>query len=503
MADVAVEKPLATPAETEATGDDNGKQLRALRQVEFYFADSNLPYDKFMWTLHTKTPEHWIPIKTIASFKRMREYQSEGIEWLIAALGDSTFLELDESKTNVRRTTEVQEPKNQFERSIYAKGFSEEEPTLQARLEEFFNKYGRTNAVRMRRDEEKKFKGSVFVEFADFSTVEAFLKADPKPTWEEKELLIMSKGDYCEMKIKEKGLTGKAAKNRREMMTRTRGFNAFQETSKPKGDDKQSDGAAKEVFLDFMGENILIHKDDEGNGTVNAEDVPFVKSATLKFDGCGGDVSWAEIKEPLKAKFDNRAPYIKYSRGDDFGLVGFHKALSEEEIALVKETVKTINKKPVTWTVPNEQDEKAFQIERAQAAAKAALNTANGVSSTSARGGRGGRGAGRGASRGGRGAGRGGRGGARGGRGGRSGGDRNGRSAPAKEGKEATGGVATESKEEQAQAGEKRKRAIEPDGGHDVGTRGVNAPPTLASASAAEGTTKKVKTNDGAAAPAS
>lgn len=64
----------------------------------------------------------------------------------------------------------------------------------------------------MRRDEEKKFKvrsiirtttsaynlcndaqGSVFVEFADFSSVEAFLKADPKPTWEGKELLIMSK----------------------------------------------------------------------------------------------------------------------------------------------------------------------------------------------------------------------------------------------------------------------------------------------------------------------
>ncbi len=73
-----------------------------------------------MWTLHTKTPEHWVPIKTIASFKRMRDYQSEGIEWLLEALQDSTFLEVDETKTNVRRTTEVQEPKNQFERSVYA-----------------------------------------------------------------------------------------------------------------------------------------------------------------------------------------------------------------------------------------------------------------------------------------------------------------------------------------------------------------------------------------------
>jgi hypothetical protein len=38
------------------------------------------------------------------------------------------------------------------------KGIGEEEPTLQARLEEYFNKYGKANAVRMRRDENKKFK---------------------------------------------------------------------------------------------------------------------------------------------------------------------------------------------------------------------------------------------------------------------------------------------------------------------------------------------------------
>lgn len=35
--------------------------------------------------------------------------------------------------------------------------------------------------------------GSVFVEFADFKAVGAFLNADPKPTWDGEELLIMSK----------------------------------------------------------------------------------------------------------------------------------------------------------------------------------------------------------------------------------------------------------------------------------------------------------------------
>jgi len=75
---------------------------------------------RFMWTLHSQNPEHWVPIKTIASFKRMREFQSEDSGWLLDALKQSTLLEVDESQTNVRRTTEVQEPKNQMERSVYA-----------------------------------------------------------------------------------------------------------------------------------------------------------------------------------------------------------------------------------------------------------------------------------------------------------------------------------------------------------------------------------------------
>ena len=44
------------------------------------------------------------------------------------------------------------------------------------------------------------------------------------------------------------------------------------------------------------------------------------------------------------------------------------------------------------------------------------------------------------------------------------------------------------------EAGEKRKRAVEPDGGPDVGVRGNNAPPVLQ--------VKRVKTDDGTAAPA-
>jgi len=109
------------------------------RPVEFYFADANLPYDKqvyiiafliltnmtknfnrFMWTLHMKDPDHWVPISTVGSFKRMREYNANGTEWLADAIKLSDFLEVDDTGTKVRRTTEPQEPKNQLQRSVYA-----------------------------------------------------------------------------------------------------------------------------------------------------------------------------------------------------------------------------------------------------------------------------------------------------------------------------------------------------------------------------------------------
>lgn len=76
---------------------------------------------RFMWTLYMSNAEHWVPISTVASFKRMREFTSLGVEWVARAVKlVSEELEVDETNTKVRRTTEVKEPKGQFERSVYA-----------------------------------------------------------------------------------------------------------------------------------------------------------------------------------------------------------------------------------------------------------------------------------------------------------------------------------------------------------------------------------------------
>jgi lupus La protein len=142
-------------------------------------------------------------------------------------------------------------------------------------------------------------------------SAEAFLNADPKPSWDGTELLIMSKYDvsfseflslmnsreaYCDMKIKEKGLTGKTAEMRKDSIATRKGFNAFQEMQdekKGKGQ-KGKDKPNPEVWLEFMGSKIRVQEED--GGSVKSENVPYIKGATMKFTGCGGDANFSEMK---------------------------------------------------------------------------------------------------------------------------------------------------------------------------------------------------------------
>ena len=155
----------------------------------------------------------------------------------------------------------------------------------------------------------------------------------------------------------------------------------------------------------------------------------------LKFAGCDGDANFTEMKvgvwislrldlgftfslqAPLCERLA-RAPYIQICKGGDYGLVGFEKALKEDEVEYIKENLKTVNSMakrlfgssltervvelPYEMTLSlsslTEEEEKQFQIDRANFAAKSALSRTQmrkGNSRQGGRGGRGGRGGGR------------------------------------------------------------------------------------------------------------
>ncbi|RDW92054.1 hypothetical protein BP5796_01448 [Coleophoma crateriformis] len=178
---------------------DDPVKIRA--QVEFYFGDANLPTDKFMWELTDGATNLPVSVAKIHSFKRMQRFQPYSA--VVAALKDSEFLEVvgPEGSEEVKRKTPY-DPKSRLghkseSRSIYVKGFGDEEPTTQFDIEAFFTPYGPINSVRLRRTEDKLFKGSVFVEFADDELAEKFLALESKPLWQGKnDLKIISKREY-------------------------------------------------------------------------------------------------------------------------------------------------------------------------------------------------------------------------------------------------------------------------------------------------------------------
>lgn len=204
---------------------DDAKQIR--KQVEFYFSDSNLATDKYLFTMVSENAG-WADLRSVANFKRMRRFQP--FTTIVAALRESTELEVDETGEKIRRKTELKPfsaSNSPVSRSVYVKGFPEETKTLQIDLEKFFESFGEPRVVRLRRTDDGKFKGSVFVEFATIEQHEAFLKlsdADTKPKYADKELEFMSKKAYLEMKEKEYGGKFPASHGKRS-------FNAFAKDS--------------------------------------------------------------------------------------------------------------------------------------------------------------------------------------------------------------------------------------------------------------------------------
>jgi lupus La protein len=137
-------------------------------------------------------------------------------------------------------------------------------------------------------------------------SVTKFLNADPKPQWNGQDLLTMSKDAYCEMKIKEKGLTGKAAQYNRFATPSRKGFNAFaKDDSKEKANKEKAEKSKHkekpEIYLEFLGARLKVNQDD--GGSVEESEIPFVKGASLKFTGCGGDLKFAEVKVCFSAQF--------------------------------------------------------------------------------------------------------------------------------------------------------------------------------------------------------
>jgi len=188
---------------------------RTLTLVNFYFSDSNLPIDKYFFTLTACNSLGWVPLETVSSFKRMREFEAFGPEFITLALRrrikeelktNDVTLVLSKDGKFARRKRDLERNIGVLERSVYVKGFGDEEENTQEKIEQYFEQFGfKINSVRIRREDDPKLaegnkrgksKGSVFVEFTYKGDQEAFLEREEYPKFEggsDEAMLVMSK----------------------------------------------------------------------------------------------------------------------------------------------------------------------------------------------------------------------------------------------------------------------------------------------------------------------
>ncbi|KIX96239.1 uncharacterized protein Z520_08017 [Fonsecaea multimorphosa CBS 102226] len=287
------------------------------KQVEFYFSDSNLPKDKFLFAQTGGVENKPVDLREIHKFKRMRRFQP--FEAIVEALRESKTLELTDDDTHVRRKDPL--PENFFEavtqaadpRTVYVKGFGEENANTQFDIEAFFDPYGPTRAVRLRRNDEKFFKGSVFVEFETEELAQSFLELDPKPKYQGKDLLIMSKTEYTSKKTADLNAGKITSNNKYHRGGRQDRYNdrGGRDGGKPKRDDDPRDWRTRRDEDQKRG-----FRDDKRRGHRNGRDfrgdrnkgpetddrgIPTIKTTSMKTDS-GREEALAKAKAAVEAE---------------------------------------------------------------------------------------------------------------------------------------------------------------------------------------------------------
>lgn len=191
---------------------------KIIRQLEYYFSDSNLYRDKFLQSLIGKD-EGWVEVTTLLTFKRLAAL-SEDHTVIVNAIekSDEGLIEISEDRKKLRRHPERPLPEQNEEvrkeiisRTAYCKGFPLD--STMGDLIEFFNQFEKVTNIVMRKyldkpTKEYKFKGSVFATFTTKEQCEAFIT---KEGLEYKEAALIRKwqSNYIEDKKLERDAKSK------------------------------------------------------------------------------------------------------------------------------------------------------------------------------------------------------------------------------------------------------------------------------------------------------
>ncbi|XP_063700564.1 la protein homolog [Culicoides brevitarsis] len=311
----------------ESNGASKLSELESniIRQLEYYFGDSNLNRDKFLQEQISKD-DGWVPVKTLLTFKRLQAL-SEDEKVIVDAIekSDEGLVQVSEDRTKLRRHPERPLPEQNEEhrkevmsRTCYVKGFP-----LDADMNtliEFFRGFDKVVNIVMRKYHDKgtkeyKFKGSVFATFATKDQAEAFLKLEGVKH-NEVALIRKWQDTYNEEKREERNAN------------------------------KKKKDAAKE--------------EEE------KEKIELPKGATINLDGFDPEATREKIRESLQeALGTTQIAFIEFEKGQTSGHVRFQEADSAKGVLeRCKDGKITVNDKEITVRVLEGEEEEEYLKEQ-------------------------------------------------------------------------------------------------------------------------------------------
>ncbi|KAG8229317.1 hypothetical protein J437_LFUL007125 [Ladona fulva] len=279
---------------------------KIIHQVEYYFGNFNFPKDKFLQE-QIKLDDGWIPLSTMLNFKRLAALTTDQ-DRIICALKKSTanLIEVDEEQKKIRRSVDKPAPlltesrqKEIQSRTVYCKGFSKDNASLD-KLLEYFKQFGSVENVQMRTyldkaSKEHIFKGSVFVVFSNKELADEFVKKEGLE-YEDTPLIIKKQEDYIIDKRKEREDKKKMQKEKLHRVT-----------GKQPKDSKENE------------ENESEEDDDESSG--------FAKGAVVHLKGIPGSTTWEDIRNAVQKTWkagtkegeeeEVEVAYVDYRNGDE------------------------------------------------------------------------------------------------------------------------------------------------------------------------------------------
>ncbi|KAL6652459.1 hypothetical protein ACP70R_011384 [Stipagrostis hirtigluma subsp. patula] len=364
---------MATTAAAAAAAPlDEAKAKNVLRQVEFYFSDSNLPRDGFLRRTVEESEDGLVSLALICSFSRMRSHlglqgdvKPETVaEETVLAVADvlrrSSALRVSEDGKKVGRANELLKPDEVIEQ-VDSRTIAASPLPYNVKLEDvqsFFAQYGKVNSVRLPRhvSDKRHFCGTALVEFSEEEEATSVLKNNL--VFAGAELEIRPKKEFdAEREAKkqayEKSRPSKTGPDEGYPKGQVLAFKVKRVladgNSEQNGGDKadDTDGANKEGASKTTEKSNTEHEENPKNnddvGEEEADDGDELKTVaaageaaqcTDKDDKIPSDIGQDTIsREDIKEEFTKfgTVRYVDFSKGDESGYIRFEDSNAAEK----------------------------------------------------------------------------------------------------------------------------------------------------------------------------